>query len=162
VADVHRIDGPDGAVWHRLNIPHAGASPGLADDRCAVWRLDWRGWRILFTSDAGYRTERQLIDARADVRADIIVAGKHRDDFSLSDDFLTAVNPQVIIAKNPDYPVEERHPPETIEDWRKRGIVFVDQTETGGVTLSVQNNGDLVVQGFLVPQKNFVLSKKIH
>jgi ComEC/Rec2-related protein len=160
VAEVPKIDGPDGAVWHRLNVPHAGSSPALADDRVAVWRLDWRGWRVLFTSDAGFRTENELLLSNADLKADALIAGKHRHDFSLGDDFLTAVNPQVIIAKNPDFPAEERHPPQAVAAWRESGIVFLDQTEVGGVTLTLNEEGDLVVSGFLTQEPPVILRKR--
>jgi competence protein ComEC len=160
VAETSRIEGPDGAVWHRLNVPHAGMSPALADDRVAMWRLDWRGWRILFPSDAGFRSERELILSRADLKADVIVTGKHRNDFSLGDDFLAEVNPQVIVAGNPDYPREESHPQEAVAAWRERGIAFMDKAVAGGVTLTVNDDGDLVLSGFLTPEKPVVLRKR--
>ncbi len=159
-ADVARIAGPDGAVWHRLNLPIPGPSPALADDRVAVWRLDWRGWRILFTSDAGFRTEHDLLQSHADIRADVIVAGKHRNDLSLGDDFLTAVDPQAILAKNPDYPAEERHTPQAIAAWKQRGIAFIDKSDVGGVTLTVDDAENLVISGFLTPDKPVVLRRK--
>ena len=158
--DVETIHGPDGAVWHRLNIPHAGASGALADDRVAVWRLEWRGWRILFTSDAGFRTEQDLLSGGVDVRADVIVAGKHRHDFSLGDDFLTAVRPQVIVTRNPAYPREESLPPETLAAWRAFGITFVDQSLAGAVTMVVGESGELRISGFLTPDAPVVLRKK--
>jgi ComEC/Rec2-related protein len=159
-ADVARIAGPDGAVWHRLNVPLPGSSPALADDRVAVWRLDWRGWRILFTSDAGFRTEHDLLQSKADIQADVIVSGKHRNDLSLGDDFLTGVSPRVILAKNPDYPAEERHAPQAVAAWKERGIAFVDKTHAGGVTLTVNGGGDLVISGFLTPERTVVLRRK--
>jgi competence protein ComEC len=158
--DVARINGPDGAVWHRLNIPHPGSSLALADDRVSVWRLHWRGWRILFTSDAGYRTEQELLDQGADLSADVIVAGKHRHDFTLGDDFLSAVKPRVIVAKNPEYPAEERFTPHAVAAWKERGIVFVDQVNSGGVTMTVNADGGLTVCGFLTQDQPVVLGKR--
>lgn len=158
-ADVARIEGPDGAVWHRLNVPHAGSSPALADDRVVVWRLDWHGWRILFTSDCGFRVEQELLQSSADVRADVIIAGNHRNDMSLADDFLSAVRPQAIVAKNADYPPEERHSPHAIAGWKERGIRFVNMAEVGGVTLTLGDSGELIVSGFLTPKQPLVLKK---
>lgn len=159
-ADLYTMHGPDGAVWHRLNTPHAGTSHALADDRVAVWRLDWRGWRILFTSDAGFRTEQDLLVAGVDLRADVVVAGKHRNDLPLGDDFLTAIRPQVIVAKNPEYPREQSIAPESVATWRERGITFVDQARVGAVTVTVDAAGRLVLSGFLTPDAPVVLDRK--
>lgn len=158
-ADVVSLAGPDGALWHRLNLPDATSSSGVADDRVAVWRLDWRGWRILFPSDAGSAIEKSLIESSADAAADVIVAGKHRLDFPLGDDFLTIVKPQVIVAKNADYPPEERHAQESIAAWQSRGIRFIDKAKTGAVILTVDEAGNLVITGFLDPGDPVVLRK---
>lgn len=159
-ADVARLHGPDGSVWHRLHAPFAGRSPAQADDRIAVWRLDWRGWRILFTSDAGFRTERELVEAGADVAADVVVCGQHSSDLSLSEEFLSAVNPRALIARNPLDPPQERHAAPTGSAWQKKGMVWVDPMESGGTTLTVDASGDLVISGFLTPEKPWVIKKR--
>ena len=115
----------------------------------AIFRLHWRGWKILLTSDAGMGTELRLLDAGTDVSADVIVAGRNRTDITLCDRFIDAVNPRAIVASHPPYPESERLPPTSVAYWRSRGIHVIDQAEAGGVTLGVDGNGALAIEGFL-------------
>jgi len=140
---------PDGASLEMLHVPDAHALNLIADERVAVFRLHWRGWKLLFTSDAGMGTERKLLDAGQDVAADVIIAGRHRGDLTLCDAFLDAVNPQAIIASNSPFPVAERLAPSTLDYWRSRGIQVLDQGQTGGVTVRVDEAGNLRLEGFL-------------
>lgn len=139
---------PDGARLEILLAPDARSQNATADDRVAVFRLHWRGWKLLFTSDAGMATESELLDARTDVAADVIIAGRHRSDASLGDAFLDAVNPQAIVASHSAFPPSEQLKPETVAYWRSRGIQVIHQGETGGVTVRVDEAGNLRLEGF--------------
>ncbi len=97
-------------------------------------------------------TELRLLDNQTDVSADVIIAGRHRTDITLCDDFLDAVNPQAIIASNKSYPEGEAVPPGAIAYWKSRGIHVIDQAESGAVTLRVDEAGNLRIEGFLSPQ----------
>jgi competence protein ComEC len=140
---------PDGASLEILHAPDPLAVNALADDRVAVFRLHWRGWKLLLTSDAGMGTERKLLDAGLDLSADLIIAGRHRTDLTLCDAFLNAVNPQAIMASNAPFPVEEKLDPGTVDYWKSRSIQVVDQAESGGVTVRVDDAGNLRIEGFL-------------
>lgn len=140
---------PDGATLEVLHHADPLAVNALADERVAVYRLHWRGWRILFTSDAGMGTELRMLDSGKDVSADIIIAGRHRSDLTLCDRFLDAVKPRVIIASNPPFPAAERLAGPTIDYWKSRGIEVIDQGVAGGVTLTPGSDGGLVIDGFL-------------
>jgi beta-lactamase superfamily II metal-dependent hydrolase len=140
---------PDGARLEVLHAPDPQAHNALADDRVAVFRLHWRGWKILFTGDAGMGTELRMLDNLTDVAADVIIAGRHRSDLSLCDRFLAAVKPRAIIASNSPYPEGEAVAPATIAYWKSRGIRVIDQRESGGVTLRVDEHGRLHIGGFL-------------
>lgn len=140
---------PDQATLEVLHVPNPDAHSIIADDRVAVFRLHWRGWKILFTNDAGLRTERALLEAGGDLSADVIVAGRHRTDLSLGDPFLNAVRPQAIIATNRAYPPSEHVPANLVSYWKSRGITVFDQAQTGGVTLRIDDEGNLRISGFL-------------
>ncbi len=150
---------PDGASLEVLHLPDPAHRHALADERVAVFRLHWRGWKILLTSDAGMGTELRMLDMGIDVSADVIVAGRNRTDVSLCDRFIDAVNPRAIVASNPPYPESERLPPTSVAYWRSRGIQVIDQGEAGGVTLSVDENGALVIEGFLT-DRPLVLTRR--
>jgi ComEC/Rec2-related protein len=151
-AALSKLSMPDGAWLEVLHFPDPLAVNSLADDRVAVFRLNWRGWKILLTSDAGMGTEREILDALTDVSADVIIAGRHRADITLCDRFLDAVNPRAIIASNASHPEGEAVPPNAIAYWKSRGIRVIDQRESGGVTLRVDEDGSLRIEGFLGPE----------
>lgn len=139
---------PDGARLEIIHTPGPHSRNASADERVAIYRLHWHGWKILFTSDSGLGTELQLLDHGKDVRADVIIAGKHRSDTSLSDRFLDAVDPQAIVASHSEFPVSERLNPKRAGYWRSRGIEVVNQANAGGVTLSIDEQGKLRLEGF--------------
>jgi competence protein ComEC len=140
---------PDGAMLEVLHFPDPLAVNSRADDRVVVFRLHWRGWKILLTGDAGMGTERQMLDKLTDVSADVIIAGRHRTDITLCDRFLDAVKPRAIIASNASHPEGEAVPPAAIAYWKSRGIRVIDQRESGGVTLHMDNNDHLRIESFL-------------
>jgi competence protein ComEC len=121
----------------------------VADERVMVLRLHWQGWRILFLGDAGWTTERLLMASGRDLSADIIVAGRHRRDSSLGDDFLAAVKPRAIIASHADFPSEERIPPRWAAHCQELGIHLFHQGQTGAVTIALESNNSLRLRGFL-------------
>lgn len=143
---------PDGAVLEVVHAPDPLALHALADERVALYRLHWRGWRILMTSDAGMGTELRVLDAGHDVAADVIVAGRHRGDLGLCDRFLAAVSPRAIIASNRHFPASERLAGSTKAYWESLGIAVLDQGVLGAVSLHVDARGSLVLDGFLGTQ----------
>lgn len=132
-----------------VHEPSAVSPRARADDRVMILRLHWSGWKILFTSDAGPGTENALIESGADLRSDVIIAGKHSGDLGLGDAFLNAVAPKIIVASNVDFPKERRVDPRQIEFWKSLGIAVIDQRETGAVTLRAAPGGELHLRGFV-------------
>ncbi len=139
---------PDGARLEILHSPDPLAQSATADERVAVFRLHWRGWKILLTSDAGVAAELSLLDSHKDISADVIITGHHRGDITLTDQFLDAVHPQAILASNSAFPISERLDPGRVTFWRSRGIQVIDQAKSGGVTLTIEPSGALRLEGF--------------
>ena len=138
------------AAWIEvLHEPDAGNQNAAADNRVMITRLHWHGWRVLFTADAGLATEREMLEAGGDLQADVIVAGRHRNDASLGDDFLAAVGPKAIVAGHADFPEAERVPEDWLAACESRGIRVFHQGRTGAVSLVVEEDGSLVIRGFL-------------
>jgi beta-lactamase superfamily II metal-dependent hydrolase len=130
-------------------LPDPSAVNALADDRVAILRLHWRGWRILITSDAGMDAEIELLESRRDIAADVIVAGRHATASCLADRFIAAVAPKAIIATNADFPEGERLPDEDVAFWESLGIAVFDLTKTGAITLTIDESGQFLIDGFL-------------
>lgn len=159
VADIDVVPMPDGATLEVIHIPDPDSQNTVADNRVAIFRLHWRGWKLLFTSDAGITTEDQLLDSGKDVSADVIIAGRHRTETAQSDLFLNAVNPQVIIASHSDFPLTERLKPESVAYWKSRQIKVIHQGESGAVTARIDAAGNLRLEGF-VDQSVIVLKPR--
>ena len=140
---------PAGANLEILLAPDSENPSKLADDRVAIFRLHWRGWKILFLSDAGVGTELKLLESGRDLSADVIIAGHHNRDLSLGDAFLERVKPLAIIASNEPFPAPERLDAAQVRFWQARGIQVFDQAQTGGVTAVPTEDGALVLTGFV-------------
>ncbi len=151
---------PSGASVEAVHLPDPDAVNVRADERVAVFRVHWQGWKILMTGDAGQGTERRMLDSGADLSADVIIAGKHREDPGLCDDFLDAVRPAALVCSNHAYPAAEQVPASSIRHWNSRGIRVFDQRECGGVTLTTDREGRLRIRGFLQPDKAVLLSPR--
>ncbi|MES2474723.1 MAG: ComEC/Rec2 family competence protein [Verrucomicrobiota bacterium] len=139
---------PDGASLEILHTPDPAAVNALADDRVMISRLHWRGWKILLTSDAGVGTELEMLAAGRDLSADILIAGRNEAGESLSDAFLDAVQPQLIVASHADFPAAQSLDPRSVGHWKSRGIQVIHQGQSGGVTMSVDDAGKLHLLGF--------------
>ena len=148
-AEISNLPMPDGAHLEILLAPDPISQNAAADDRVAIFRLHWHGWKLLFTSDAGISSESELLETHRDVSADVIIAGRHHTDVSLTDPFLAAVSPQVIVASHADFPIAEKLLPETVSYWQSRGIQVMHQGETGAVTVRIDGSGNLRLEGFV-------------
>ncbi len=139
-----------GDAWIEVIRDPSHVSPrARADDRVMTLRLHWRGWKFLFTSDAGLGTERELLDSGVDLSADVIIAGKPRHETHLDDDFLDAVQPLVIVATNADFPPEQRLDPARVDYWRSIGIQVIDQGASGAAMITPGGDGALRIRGYV-------------
>jgi ComEC/Rec2-related protein len=121
-----------------------------ADDRGLVLRLHGQGWRVLFMADAGFTTERWLLESGMDLTADVLIKGHHADDVSGMMEFLDAVQPRVVVH---DSEVEHQ---EMASHWATaRGIPLIDQKEVGAVMLKL-SKGKIRLEGFREGQPIFL------
>jgi ComEC/Rec2-related protein len=132
-----------------LHEPDALDLNAVADERVMIYRLHWHGWRILFTSDAGWSTERKMLESGRDLSADVIIAGRHLNDASLGEAFLEAVKPKAIIASHCDFPSQERIPEKWAAECGQAGIRLFHQGKTGAVSLVPGEDGSLEIRGFV-------------
>lgn len=143
-----RFEFGGGAFGEILLSPVDRKLGSIADDRCVVFMMYWKGWKILFLGDAGRLSEVAMLASGTDLKADVIIAGLHETDFSLTPDFLKAVDPQLVVISRSagcgmDYiRVIQR------KRWEKKGIRVLSQQETGGLTVTAGGNGALVFRGF--------------
>lgn len=108
-----------------------------ADDRAAVLRLCIGPFRILWCNDAGFTTEKFMVEKLPPeaARCDVLVRNQNQKDLSLIPEFLNRANPAVIISTNSSFPEEQKLPQRIRDACAARKIVLLDQAETGAVTL---------------------------
>jgi competence protein ComEC len=133
---------------HVLYPPPAFNAKNADDQALVVQLLIKEKARVLFMSDSGFETEEKLRAAGADLHSDILIKGQHRSGKSGSDDFLKAVQPQLIIATSRDFPENERVSDEWAAQVQGRGIKLFRQDETGAVTLRFRRD-DWEAQSYL-------------
>ncbi|MEO8352033.1 MAG: ComEC/Rec2 family competence protein [Chthoniobacteraceae bacterium] len=132
----------------RVLYPPTGMRQNNSDDKALVLLLESSGWKVLFSSDAGFITERYLIENEPDLRADVLVKGWHARDFSGTGGFLARVSPSAVICEAPDYSAdatERRAWYRAVED---RGIVLFAQEKSGSVNIQIDAD-ELVIRGFV-------------
>jgi competence protein ComEC len=80
-----------------------------ADDRGLVLMLHVGKMRVLWLADAGFITEKKLLDRSTDLTCDVVVRGQHSADFSGLTEILVHAKPKVLITSN-----DSRFPKETL------------------------------------------------
>jgi competence protein ComEC len=139
-----------GGAWGEVWLSTADGFLGsVADDRALVMRMHWKGWKILFTGDAGHLTEDALLRSGVDLKSDVIIASIHESDLSLGDAFLASVDPKLIVLPRAAGCEMDALRELQKKSWHRKGTRFLDQLQTGGITVTVDESGDLILQGFL-------------
>ena len=119
-----------------------------ADDRCLIFMIHWKNWNILWLGDAGRLSEQALLESDIDLKADLIVAGLHQSDISLTKPFIDAVAPQAIIIPRLAGSKMDAPRLEQIQRLRHPSLQIIDRQQTGGLTLTIEEE-KLVIDGYL-------------
>jgi len=138
----------NGAHAEILLSPHNQTLGATADDRCLVFMIHWKTWRILWLGDAGRLSEQKLLEYNIDLKADLIVAGLHQSDYSLTKPFIDAVAPQAIIIPRLAGSKMDGPRLEQIQRLRNPSLQIIDRQQTGGLTLTIEEE-KLVIDGYL-------------
>lgn len=135
-------------------------NPGrLADDRALVLKLQWDKFSLLFTSDSGFDTEQELLQAKADLRADIWIRGQHSESPGALPGFIDALKPQVVISSNAEFPKSEQIPDSLQKSLQKKGIPLFDLSACGTARIEIRT-GLARVSGYTSPEPGISISAK--
>jgi len=131
-------------------FPPESQPPGpRADDNTLVLLLHCQGWRVLFMGDAGFDSEKWLLQHSPDrLACDLIIKGQHGTDLSGLEEFLQAARPQAIVATNHPFPANEAIDPAWRRMLQGQGIVLFDQSQTGAVEILV-GSGSLELKAYV-------------
>jgi len=141
----HRIDdiltlssGPDMPVTAHILHPGGADLHEKADDRGLVVMIHIGPFRVLCLNDAGFVTEKRLLERRASLRCDILIRHQHRADVSGLTELLFAAQPQAVISSNDSYRIEELLPPRIRQHCETYHIPLFDLEATGSVGMNFQ------------------------
>jgi competence protein ComEC len=134
----------------RVLSPARGGSI-RSDDNALVIMLEIAGTRVLLMSDTGESVEQQLVERGADLRAQIVVKGRHGKEQSCTDAFLDAVQPELVIQSVALHRSDRYFQPELRDRVEPRGIKLLRTDETGAVTIELRKKG-YWVKPFLAAQ----------
>lgn len=108
-----------------------------ADDRALVVRFEFGRWRVLWCNDAGFVTEKKLLERRDELWCHVLLRDQHRDALSAQTEFLLAAAPRVIITNNTPRFLEDRIPPHLAPFCAAQGIELLQTSEVGSVLIEV-------------------------
>ena len=134
-----------------VTILHPGPNDQArnADDQSMVARIDQGPFRILLMSDSGANTEAALVRGDAgQLRADILVLGRHKEDIFATDEFLAAVQPRVVILAPRDTFRDGSNEPSLRARLSATGASLFDQDECGAVIVTFRGEA-AEASGFL-------------
>ena len=119
-----------------------------ANDDSVVLRLRYGRRTFLLTGDIESRTERTLLAAREDLRADALKVAHHGSRTSSTDAFVAATRPALaVVSVGRDSPYGHPHP-EVLARWQAAGAQVFTTGERGMVTVSTDGD-DLKVETFV-------------
>lgn len=139
----------EGVLAEVIVSPHSQSVGSVADDRAMIFMLHWKDWKILWLGDAGGLGEQAALEQNKELKADVIVAGFHETDFSLTDSFLEAVDPQAIIVPRLPGSQMDSLRAQQREQWEDASFKVIDRKESGGLTLTMDDSRKLRIEGFL-------------
>lgn len=127
------------AATLRVIYPPAGLARDVADDKTLVLRLDAQGWRVLFLSDAGPSTlDWMMENAPDELKADVLVQGRHRSGQLPDRAFLERVGATIIVSTATDFPSSESLNQSWCDMVHATGARLLRQDVTGAVFLTLR------------------------
>ena len=117
-----------------------------ANDNSLLFNLIYEDKRIMFTGDAGFNEEREILDKLE--YTDILSVAHHGSKNSTSDEFLKKVNPSVAILSvgaNNIY----GHPTPVVVDKLKNNQTMIYRTDNDGAITATIRDGKIIIKTML-------------
>jgi ComEC/Rec2-related protein len=131
---MHRGDRVD--LWMDLH-PDESDRFTQSDDSSVVLRGEIEGVRVLLLSDLGKRGQNALMNRSSDLRADIVVSGLPNQSEPLADALLDALQPQLVVITDSEYPASQRASTRLRERLAAHNVPVLYTRETGGITMTL-------------------------
>lgn len=109
-----------------------------------VMKVIYKDFEILLTGDAEEEQERELLASGLNLQADILKAGHHGSDTSSTEEFVRAVDPEMVLISN-GVGNSYGHPsPRTLKRFERLGIP-IRRTDQEG-TITIRTDGQTIYQ----------------
>lgn len=174
--EIIRLLGTPRRVWTKPRLPDKATAEGMeletlfpppgwvadrADDRAAVFKLLAGGWSLLWLGDAGFGTQKWLLEHGdlPKLEADVLCVGWHGTDIGLLREFIALVKPRLVVWHR--WRPETLNPPgENLRSHLKSaGILLLEQSKTGALTFGFDLE-TLAITPFAGGQEPVILLRK--
>lgn len=149
LAGLDAVGCAQGLSWHVDNVRFDVLHPGVAfkthgNDGSCVLKISSGGHAVLLTGDIEVAAERSLVQASADIRADVALVPHHGSQTSSSVPFVDSVRPRYAVvsagyANRWDLPKAD-----VVQRWREKGAEVLTTAESGAVMVRVCADGGVV------------------
>ncbi len=139
-----------GTVWHTDDgvtfrfysptLPLLANTRNDINNNSLVFRLEYRGFRMLFTGDAGAEAEERILAGGADLRADVLKVGHHGSAYSSTPEFIRAVSPRYAVISVGRDNLFGHPAPSTLATLQAAGASIFRTDEDGAVTIATDGN----------------------
>jgi competence protein ComEC len=139
-----RIEIQGGAQWPayaEVLYPLHEDDAEKADDRGLVLMLHLGKLRVLWLADAGFITEKKLLERGVDLSCEVVVRGQHSADYSGLTEILVSAKPQILISSNDSRFPEETLPLRLRDYCLLHGIELFDLEVSGSVGIGITGAG---------------------
>lgn len=113
------------------------------NNSCLFMKLHYKGLTVLMTGDIGMEGEQEILNMYRKhpelLDADILKAGHHGSRFSTGDDFLEAVDPEMVVFQVGKNNFGHPHP-SVIEKCTKKGIMIYRNDLNGAIMITYNEN----------------------
>lgn len=130
-------DDPAFKVEARVLYPTQEITSARGDDRAMVLMLHAGPWRVLWLSDAGWRTEKWFVNSPADLRCDVLVRSQHEVDQTMTAEFLHRAAPRAILCGSDARETEVTLPEALAGFAQQQNIPLLDTWRDGSLLIEL-------------------------
>ena len=129
-----------------LEILNIGKDTKNLNNNSIIVKLKYKTVSMLFTGDCEKEQEKEVLDKKINIRADILKVAHHGSSTSSSEEFLAKINPKIAligVGKNNKF----GHPnPDIIDKLKSNNIEIYRTDKMGEIIIEVKNNGKLNIE----------------
>ncbi len=128
----------------KLNVlaPQEDSNHRNLNEHSIVLKVTYKGNSFLFAGDAEVTSEEEMLNVKADLRADVLKIGHHGSDTSTTEKFLKSVNPKyAVISSGKDN--QYGHPHQTTINKLMNNKAEIHRTDTEG-TIVITSDGEKI------------------